>query len=89
VIEHPNCQAVEEFLEAIPSIARPIAKTERLDGVKVPNAYTAAWHDQATNSGFTVIAMGDGHMKLFVELTGKISNAAEFAAAVNRVFFSK
>lgn len=87
--EHPNCQAIEDFLEAIPSIDRPIVQTRNLDNRPVDNGYCAAWHDKENNSGFTVVAMDGGHMRLFIELTGKLSDAAGFAATVNKVFFDK
>lgn len=92
MIDHPNKTAILEFLKAVPAIKGSIAQTENFGSSKVTNAYTTAWHDQATNSGFTIIAMNgpknENRMKLVIELTGNAENAQSLADKVNKVFFS-
>lgn len=87
--EHPNCQAIEDFLEAIPSISRPICQTAKFGNTPVSNAFVAAWHEAEKNCGFTIIAFGQGQMKLVIELTGDLAEATDLAAQVNKVFFTK
>jgi hypothetical protein len=93
--EHPNCQAIDRFLTAIPYVNRPIVRTQNVDEKPVDNGFTASWHDQASNSGFTIIAMNDGDLLLMVEgrtefsTTGKLEDAEAFAARVNQTIFAK
>lgn len=94
--EHPNCQAVDRFLAAIPSVSRPICRTQNLNEKPVADGYTAAWYDQASGSGFTIIAMNEGDMLLMVERKGekheirpgKLADAEAFAAHVNEKLFT-
>lgn len=92
--EHPNCQAVDRFLTAIPSVNRPICHTQNVDEKPVANGYVASWHDGTKNEGFTVLAMNDGEMLLSIEkrgaseiLRGTTADAEAFAAKINSVFF--
>lgn len=95
--EHPNCQAVETFLNAIPSISRPILKTQNIDGKPAHEAYTASWFDQASQIGFTVIASGeDGKFFVVTEgahgrktYEGNLAQAGQFGKRINGLMFGK
>ncbi len=97
--EHANCQAIEDFLNEIPSVSRPIIKTERINSLPVHEGYTASYYDKDTGNGFTVIAWGEGGSfmaireglrdgKLFRSTyEGEIAKAKQFGRRVNAEIF--
>jgi hypothetical protein len=82
--EHPNCQAIDDFLSAF-KLSRPIAKTERINNEKVENAYTASHFNQDTGVGFTAIAWGNGLFKVIIECVGGISAAKHIGELTAKV----
>ena len=82
--EHPNCQAIETFINQFDAAIR-IGKTEHIDGAKADNAYMAAFMNNATGVGFTVVAWGNGNLKCIVECVGQTSQAEHFGKLVAKV----
>lgn len=81
--EHPNCDAIDAFLTQL-TVARPIVATERLDGKKVRNGYTASYWDAARGVGFTAVAWGVGQFKVTLECAGSLEKAQEFGRRIAR-----
>jgi hypothetical protein len=85
--EHPNCQAVERFLNALgDGISCPISHTLKINGEPIPDAYTASYMDNARGVGFTVIAWGKGFFKVVIETVGGLDRAESDGARVRRLF---
>ncbi len=85
--EHPNCQAIETFLEQFKTPVR-IAKTERIDNEKVRDGYTASFMNNATGVGFTAVAWSDdngNYFKCIIECVGHVGAAARFGKMVGGV----
>lgn len=86
--EHPNCQAIEKFLEPFAAPIK-IANTERINGALAKDAYTASHWDRVSGRGFTVIAWGDGLFKCVVECVGKTDAAGLTGELVSKVIEPK
>lgn len=85
--EHPNCQAVETFLNQLgDGISRPIVKSEQINGSPVHDCYTASYMDNAKGIGFTVLAFADGNFKVIVEMGGGIDRAASDGLRTKQIF---